>query len=91
MSYLNDELIPILSDCAKRDRSLVTSMYLTLTINQKGNVIDVDFRRIDASEACKNELSKNLLSMNGWTPGKVSGEYVCTEYHWPISCILWEE
>src|SRR5690606_40596459 len=63
MDYLNKELIPILTDCNQRDSTLIASMYLNLTIDKKGNVIDIDFIRINASDQCKNDLKKKILTM----------------------------
>jgi hypothetical protein len=90
MDYLMTDLAPILSNCYKRDDILSTSIYLILTIDKKGKVIDVEFKRIQASEKCKEELKEKLLHMNGWTPGKHENVAVCCKYQWPISCINWE-
>lgn len=88
--YLNNELIPILSDCYKKDSLLTASIYLTLTINQKGHVIDVKFERINASELCKDKLREKIMSMPEWTAGYIGGKAICCRYLWPISCIKWE-
>ena len=88
--YLHNDLIPILAKCIERDSSLIASMYLTMTIDKKGNVIDVVFNRISATEKCKNDLKKKILTMPSWTPGKLNGKNVCCKYSWPISCIMWQ-
>jgi hypothetical protein len=90
MDYLMTDLAPILSDCYKRDDILTASIYLTLTIDKEGKVIDVEFKRIQASEKCKEELKEKLLNMTCWTPGKQGDVSVCCKYQWPISCINWK-
>lgn len=90
MDYLMTDLAPVLSDCYTIDGILTASIYLTLTIDKKGKVIDVEFKRIEASEKCKGELRKKLLNMTGWSSGKVGDTAVCSKYQWPISCINWK-
>ncbi len=90
MDYLMTDLAPILSDCYKRDGILTASIYLTMTIDTEGKVIDVEFRRIQASDKCKEELREKLLSMTSWTSGKQGNTPVCCKYQWPISCINWK-
>ncbi|MEZ4911206.1 MAG: hypothetical protein R2774_10135 [Saprospiraceae bacterium] len=90
MDYLMADLAPILSDCYKRDDILTASIYLTLTIDKEGKVIDVEFKRIQASEKCKEELKEKLLTMTGWTPGKQGDLAICCKYQWPISCVNWK-
>jgi hypothetical protein len=89
--YFLKELTPILSDCYKRESILTSSMYLTLTIDQKGRVVDIDFLRIQATDNCKNELIQKIRTMSGWSPGIHNGEPVCCHFNWPVSCIKWEE
>ncbi|WP_347839952.1 hypothetical protein [uncultured Draconibacterium sp.] len=88
--YLHSDLIPILANCIERDSSLIASMYLTLTINKHGKVIDVIFNRISASDQCKNDLRQKILTMPSWTAGVDKGKRVCCRYSWPISCIMWQ-
>jgi len=90
MDYLMTDLAPILSNCCERDSILITSIYLTLTIDNYGEVTDVDFKRIQATEKCKKELKENLMNMTGWIPGKQGDISVCCKYFWPVRCIKWE-
>lgn len=89
MNYLSKDLSPILSDCIKRDSVITASMYLTLTIDKQGHVIDVEYKRIEATDQCKEELRKKIMTMTGWTPGQHNGQPVCCRYTWPVSCIKW--
>ena len=88
--YLNKKLIPILSDCMKQDGELIASLYIVLTIDAKGNIIDADFPRLHATNNCKEELKQEIITMTGWTPGKINGQAVCSRFSWPISCLKWE-
>jgi hypothetical protein len=90
MHYMNEEIFSILSDCYSRDSILTTSMNLTLTIDNVGQVIDVKFNRIQASESCKKEIRNKMLDMKGWTAGNQDGVPVCCEYILPIGCIYWK-
>ncbi len=89
MDYLMTDLASILSDCYTRDNIITASIYLILTIDKKGKVIDVEFKRIHATDKCKEELKEKLLTMTGWTPGKQGNKVVCSKYLWPIRCINW--
>lgn len=88
--YLMNDLIPVIGECIKRDSHIIASLYIALTIDTKGKVIDVDFLKPNLTRLCKAELREKLLTMNGWTPGQVNGQPVCSKFHWPISCIKWE-
>lgn len=89
LKYLQNDLIPILSECNKRDGDLVSSMHLSLIINDQGKVVDVEFQRIEVAKQCKEELRTKLLTMHGWTAGKYKGTPVCSKFNWPISSISW--
>lgn len=88
--YLIKELTPILSDCYKRDSILTASMYLILTIDRQGEVVDIYFTRIQATEKCKEELRQKIMTMKGWSSGQKGGQPVCCHYLWSIGCIKWE-
>ncbi|MFK8044143.1 MAG: hypothetical protein AB8B72_01510 [Crocinitomicaceae bacterium] len=89
IKYLKSDLIPILVDCNGRDGILTSSLYLSLTIDRQGKVIDVEFQRIQATEQCKKELREKLLTMKGWTSGMQDGIAICCTFSWPISGINW--
>lgn len=91
LEYVNDNLIPILIDCYKRDGIPTTSMAMVLTIDNKGTVIAVVFLNDFATPLCKKELRDEILKMNGWSPGQKNGQAVCTKIVWPIQCIKWLE
>jgi len=90
MDYLNKELVPIISNCMKRDGDLIASLHIVLTIDKNGKVIDATFPRPNLTDQCKSDLKKKLLTMTGWTAGQLKGENVCTHFYWPISCLKWE-
>lgn len=92
MDYLRSDLTPIISNYHSKDKSLslISRMYLTLTINKEGKVVDVVFIKIHTSEACKKELKEKILTMTGWTPGKHGNSVVCSKFYWSTSCIYWK-
>lgn len=90
MEYFRSDLQPILSNCYKRDSSLITNMILQLTIGKTGRVIDLEFKKIHASEKCKKELREKILTMSGWAPAKHQGLPVCSKFSWSIACLRWE-
>lgn len=90
MDFFNKELIPIISDCMKRDSSLIASLQIVLTIDIYGQVINATFPKPELTDLCKSNLKKKLITMKGWKPGQMSGMKVCTHFYWPISCIKWE-
>jgi hypothetical protein len=88
--YFHAAFIPILNDCLKQDGEIVSSLRMQLTIDKTGKVIAVNFLRLQASDTCINKLTNEILSMTGWTAGKMNGNTVCSIYYWQINCILWK-
>lgn len=90
MNYLNDELVPVISNCIERDSILTSSLRIILSVNTEGSVFAVDLTRVNATDECKRELREKILTMRGWTAGQKDGKPVCSQFHWPISCLKWE-
>ena len=88
--YLTNELLPIITDCIKRDTKTIASLYIILTIDSNGKVIDATFPKHNLTSICKDDLKKKLLTMNGWTAGQKDGRPICSKFNWPISCLKWE-
>ena len=88
--YLMKELVPIIGNCIKRDTEIIASLYIILTIDSNGKVIDATFPKNNLSLLCKDELKTKLLTMTGWTAGLKDGKPVCCKFNWPISCLKWE-
>lgn len=88
--YLTMELVPVIADCIKRDTSIIASLYILLTIDSNGEVIDATFPRPNLTTHCKDDLKQKLLTMGGWTAGQHDGRPVCSNYNWPIRCLKWE-
>ncbi|MDO8365576.1 MAG: hypothetical protein Q7T20_02180 [Saprospiraceae bacterium] len=89
-SYLINELAPIIGDCMERDSTIIASLFIILTIDSQGKVVDAAFSRPNLTAICKTDLKKKLLTMNGWTAGQVNGQPVCRIFNWPIRCLKWE-
>lgn len=88
--YLMKELVPIIGDCMKRDTDMIASLYIILTIDSNGKVIDATFPKDNLTSLCKDDLKKKLLTMSGWTAGQKDGRPACCKFSWPISCLKWE-
>jgi hypothetical protein len=88
--YFRKEIAPILSNCIKRDEQIIASLYLLLTIDKKGNVVDAVVKRPQLTAECDEELRKKLLTMNGWIPAQLNKEAVCSYFLFPVGCILWK-
>ena len=89
LDYLNTDLIPIISRNMKEDKVIVDKLYAKVVINRDGNVVDVEFLKLNGSEKCKEELKQKIMAMTGWTPGKMNGKSVCSNYFWVVGCIKW--
>lgn len=90
MNYLNNELIPVICSCMKRDGDLIASLHILLTIDKDGKVIDASFPTPNLTDQCKNDLKVKLLTMKGWKAGQLKGKNVCTHFDWPINCLKWD-
>ena len=88
--YLMKELVPIIGDCIKRDTEIISSLYIILTIDSNGIVIDATFPKHNLTLLCKDDLKAKLLTMKGWTAGQKDGQPLCCKFNWPISCLNWE-
>jgi hypothetical protein len=88
MKYFKNEFITTIHSCMKRDKSMIASLHLVLTINTRGEVSSVDFRRLEASEESKQEIISKLKEMK-WNPGLIDGKPVCSRFNWSLSCIKW--
>ena len=89
MEYFGKEVSPIISDCMKQDKELVSKFIIRLVIDNKGTVIDATIQDDELTVDCKAQLRSKLLTMSGWTPGQMKTKTVCSYYNWIISCIKW--
>ncbi len=88
--YFTKALVPTISDCIKRDTGIIASLYIILTIDNNGKIIDATFPRQNLTSTCKADLKKKLLTMSGWKAGQANGQPVCSNFIWPIGCLKWE-
>jgi hypothetical protein len=90
MVYTINNLGPILSNYIIEGGNIIESLYIKMTIDLFGKVVEVDFPRLEASQSCKERLKKEILAMENWTPGQVDGKSACTVFVWPIACLKWD-
>lgn len=85
--FVINQLLPIIGQCQEKENyTIYSSLFMYLTINSKGKIIDVRFTRAKLSETCKAELKKELLTMEGWQPAQMNNQPVCSIYLLPIHC-----
>ena len=85
-----NELVPTFNECIHNSNEIISSLHIVLTIDKKGKLIDVEFRKSELASTCKEELKNKILTMKGWDPGKVNGQNVCSKFIWPIGCLKLE-
>jgi len=91
IKYIMNELSPVISDCMKRDDSVIASLQIILTIDKTGNVVDATFPKPNATEQCKADMKRKLMTMTGWTAGLSNGQPVCCHRSIPIRCLKWSD
>lgn len=69
---------------------MISSLCIKLTIDKRGKVAAVEFPGLQAGENCREQLSREMMTMTGWTAGQMDGKYVCSIFFWPIRCLKWE-
>ena len=90
--YKLKELLPIIARCSQSDSSeLIASLNMTLVIDNNGKIIDISIPTENISTQCKSELKKKMLTMTGWTSGKIKGKSICSRLKFSIICIKWEQ
>ncbi|MCC6410429.1 MAG: hypothetical protein IT270_02145 [Saprospiraceae bacterium] len=88
--YFNDSIVPVLQECMKQEDTVISGLVVRFTLDYNGHVLDVEFLRINAGEACKQRVRERFMAMGDWSPGWVRGEPVCSYAVWPIRCLKWE-
>jgi hypothetical protein len=86
-NYFNKELAPIVY--SSQNKELTTKLVIALTINADGKVIDAVFSKNYLTAECTTKLRTKLLTMTGWTSGRLNGKNVCSTYSWMITCFKW--
>jgi hypothetical protein len=87
--YVTKEVVPVITDCVKRDGGLISRLDIVLTIDLNGHVTDASFRESNMTDQCKDDLKHKFLAMKDWTPGRLEGRNVCTYLYLPIGCFKW--
>jgi hypothetical protein len=87
IDYFAKELLPIISK--SENKTLTEKMTIMLTIDVNGKVIDAELSRHRLEKSAEDEMRRKILTMTGWTPGRLNNEPVCCKYAWVIGCIKW--
>jgi len=91
MDYINRELVPLVGNCMSRDKTEISSLTMTLTIDQTGQIIDATVDKPYMSKTCKVELKRKMLTMKGWKPATKKSNPICSYYPFVISCFYLEQ
>jgi len=89
-AYFQEKIIPILGDCIKQKLDVVHSMKIKFTIDLNGKVSAVEILEPTLSDYCKTKLITEFMQMQGWKPGIVSGNKVCSVFIYPVAGIRWQ-
>jgi hypothetical protein len=90
--YKLKELVPIIARCSQSDSSEpIASLNMTLVIDKNGRIIDISIPTENISTQCKSELQNKMLTMTGWTSGKIKGKAICSRLKFSIICMKWEQ
>jgi hypothetical protein len=87
MEYFGKELTPIISK--SENKTVTEKMTIMLTIDVNGKVIDAELSRHRLEKSAEDEMRRKILTMTGWTPGRLKDQPVCCKYGWVIGCIKW--
>lgn len=85
--FVIKQLLPIIGRCEEKENSTISSLFMYLTIDSKGKIVNVTFTRAKLSETCKAKLKKELLTMKNWQPAMLNNQPVCSIYLLPIHCL----
>lgn len=89
-TYFDNKVAPVLQECMQQEGTVISSFVVRFTLDYNGQVLDVEFLRINAGEACKQRVRERFMAMDDWSPGWVCGEPVCSYAVWPIRCLKWD-
>ncbi len=89
MSYAIKYLTPIISKYHAKDPELTGKLTMILTIDTDGRVVDAVLSNHRLPKECVDEITKQLLTMTGWTPGSLNGQEVCSKIGLAIGGIKW--
>jgi hypothetical protein len=86
MSALFDYATKHLSEIIKQGQidsnEPTAKLFMMLTIDANGNVIDAELSNHKLSKHYEGLLKEKLLNMTGWTPGTLNGHRVCSKFAW---------
>lgn len=86
--YFKDEITPIIIDYQRKDNINFQDSSCELTIDYNGYVIEVRFPHSTLPKAFIDELREKIKTMEGWQPGQMNGEKVCSKRILPMQTKL---
>ena len=89
MDYTGNRMAEVINGCEGANKEMSGKVLVIVTIDTNGKVVDVALSRHQLKKTCEEQLKAKLLTMTGWSPGKLNGQPVCCTYGIMISCIKW--
>lgn len=84
------DLTNVIVRCKEEGEDPPTKLFIELTIDYTGTVVDVHFRKPALSHRCEMMLCNKLIGMKGWKPARHNDKEVCSIFIIPVNCIKWQ-
>jgi hypothetical protein len=85
LAYVSEELSPLFNDYPDKEEMIVLKKHIVeLTIDYNGQVVEVNFPKSTLLRSFLDEVKEKIKTMEGWNPGQLNGENVCTKLTLPI-------
>ncbi|HLP10346.1 MAG TPA: hypothetical protein VK177_00340 [Flavobacteriales bacterium] len=86
INFVSKEIVPIL----EKSDLLVPKLFILFTISDQGEIISVEFPRLEAKAEVHKALAAAFLKLGKWKPAVLAGKNVCSEFAYAISCLKWQ-
>lgn len=77
----------VINRCQAEGEEPPGKLYIELTIDYKGTVADVTFRKPAMSQRCEAMLYYKLIGLRGWKPARHKDQEVCSIFIIPVNCM----
>ena len=88
--FLEKKIIPLVSEEVEKTKKIIPHLNMLFTISQEGNIIKIEFPKLDSSKELQEKMAKEFIALGKWTPGILKKQKVCSEFYYRIACIKWQ-
>lgn len=88
--YATKKIIPIIGQCMREDKVVISKLRALLTIDMNGKIIGVKFIKSGMSKKWESKLRVEYLKMPTWISAKDHHKNVCSTFLFPIACMKWD-